>query len=299
MEPPEYEALDRLEGTHWWFQGMKALSQAAVARRMTLGPQRRILDVGCGTGGNLLWLGACGQAIGVDFAPLAVSRAKRKAPRVGLAVASVSTLPFPAGAFQLATCFDVLYHSGIADDRAALRELWRVLSPEGWLLVRVPAHDWLRRGHDERVHTARRYSAVELREKLEGAGFRIVHLTPVGVWLLPGAVVGNFGFWISDFGSSKRDSVTQESLYREHGRSASQLRLPLSSINWLLGKLLAVEGRWAARHRLPWGLSLFAVARKPVKQGASCESHLASLTIRNASIKDSPETKHLQPAPNG
>ncbi len=43
-----------------------------------------VLDVGCGTGENLLYLAAHGhEAWGLDFAPVAIERAKAKAAKLG------------------------------------------------------------------------------------------------------------------------------------------------------------------------------------------------------------------------
>ncbi len=50
--------------------------------------------------------------------------------------ASLTELPFGDGAFDLVLCCDVLEH--IEDDRAALRELHRVVAPGGEVLIRVP-----------------------------------------------------------------------------------------------------------------------------------------------------------------
>ena len=93
-------------------------------------------------------------------APLAVGYAAR----AGLSVArgSVLALPYSTAAFDVVTCFDVLYHKAVTDDGQALTELARVLVPGGWLLVRVPAYDRLRGPHDRQVHTREPHSATPL-----------------------------------------------------------------------------------------------------------------------------------------
>ena len=75
---------------------------------------------------------------------------------------SVRGYPLPAAAFGLVTSFEVLYHLAVEDDDAALAEAWRVLKPGGWLLLRLPAHDWLRGQHDLVVHTRHRYTTGEV-----------------------------------------------------------------------------------------------------------------------------------------
>jgi SAM-dependent methyltransferase len=50
--------------------------------------------------------------------------------------ADITDLPFPDDAFDVILCSHVLEH--VVEDRKAMRELHRVLRPEGWALVLVP-----------------------------------------------------------------------------------------------------------------------------------------------------------------
>jgi SAM-dependent methyltransferase len=244
MEASEYDNLARLEARHWWYAGMRRIAQRLLRER-GLRPPARILDAGCGAGGGLQWLSAFGAVTGVDVHPLAVRYASQNSARV--ARASIQALPFPDQAFDLVTSFEVLYHLDVTDDAAALRELARVLRPQGRLLVRVPAHDWLRGAHDRVVHTRRRYAPGELRRKIESAGLSVERLTPVGAMLFPLAAL-------------KR--LTQNS------RAArSDVTLPAPVVNNLLAHALAAEGLWLRRFDLPFGLSLLAMARKPGRSG--------------------------------
>jgi SAM-dependent methyltransferase len=242
VEPGEYGRVAQLEGRHWWYLGMRAVAAALLPQAQALrseGGPARILDVGCGAGGGLAWLSERGQATGVDFHPLAVRYAARVSRRVvqGSAVA----LPFQRGAFDLVTCLDVLYHRAVPDDERALAEITRVLRPGGWLLVRVPAYDWLRGAHDRQVHTRHRYGRRELRRKLAGAGLEVRRLTGVGLLLLPPAVLRRI--------LQRGDSIE------------SDVRLPGPVANRLLEGLLRAEGRLSARFDLPLGLSLLALAQ--------------------------------------
>ena len=244
MDPGEYETIARLEDIHWWHRGMAAQARQVVAE-LSLGPDARILDAGCGTGGNLLWLAGFGRTAGLDNSPLALEFAAEKTS-APLALGSVSALPFQTGIFRLVTSFEVLYHTGVKDDAEALREFWRAIEPGGWLVLRLPAHNWLRGAHDARVATARRYGLAELRGKLEAAGFQVKHLTPIGLWLLPAAGMAR----------------GLQALFGAQQRPASDVRLPPAPVNRLLVTALTLEARFAAGHRLPWGLSLFAIAQK-------------------------------------
>jgi SAM-dependent methyltransferase len=51
-------------------------------------------------------------------------------------IADITRLPFAVGAFDVIYCSHVLEH--IPDDRAAMRELRRVLAPHGWAILQSP-----------------------------------------------------------------------------------------------------------------------------------------------------------------
>ena len=101
-----------------------------------------VLDVGCGGGRTIEKLAAKavdGKVFGIDFAPgsVAASRAKNaqlvKAGRVTIERASVSDIPFGAGAFDLVTAIETQYYwPDVVND---MREILRVLKPGGTLVI--------------------------------------------------------------------------------------------------------------------------------------------------------------------
>lgn len=249
MEPGEYDNIARLEAQHWWYVGMRQIAAntlATVCQPALPGsptPSRRILDAGCGVGGGLRWLSAFGQVTGIDLHPLAIQYSAQVSPRVSRA--SVQDLPLASESFDVVTTFEVLYHLAVSDDVAALRDMWRVLRPGGWLLARVPAHDWLRGAHDRHVHTRHRYEAAELQAKLSAAGFAVRRLTSVGFVLLPPAVLLR---WTQ----AKQQTETD-------------VTLPSPLFNRLLLAAMQAEGLWLRRFNLPAGLSLLALAQKQAR----------------------------------
>lgn len=238
MELTEYHHLAQIEATHWWYAGMRRSARELV-RDLKLPLQAKILDAGCGVGGGLQWLAEFGEPTGIDWHPLAARYAAGCSSRV--ARASVLAAPFPARTFDLVTSFEVIYHRAVTEDVAALREFARLLRPGGWLLLRVPAHNWLRGAHDRHVHTQRRYGAGELRDKIVRAGLTVCRLTPVGGWLLPLAVLRRL---------TQRDAASE-----------SDVTVPAPWLNDLLTKALAAEAAWLRRWNLPFGLSLLALAQ--------------------------------------
>jgi len=83
-------------------------------------PPGRALDLGCGTGTNVIYLAQHGfEAVGVDFAPRAITRARHKAEEAGVVatfvVGDVTDLSFLQGHFDLVLdmgCFHGLSPTG-------------------------------------------------------------------------------------------------------------------------------------------------------------------------------------------
>lgn len=250
MEPDEYARMFALEESHWWYRALRRYIHQALTRTGALTrPPAPVspagLDAGCGTGMLLASWGESVHGLGLDFNAAAIAGARRRGLR-RLMRASVEAIPLRSEGLDLIVSADVLYHRGVRDDVAALREFQRCLRPGGVLVLNLPAFGWLRSRHDAAIHTARRYTAGEVRAKLRRAGF-----SPLRVrywnWLLfpPIALVR---------------------LARRRSRSGSQapasdLAPVAPGLNALLNALLALEARLAFLPA-PAGLSILAVARK-------------------------------------
>ena len=234
----------QVEDRHWWYRGMATITRAVLGRWVR-SLKLNILDAGCGTGAAMTtYLAEYGNVTGVDLYPQALKFCrKRNAPR--LARASVLDLPFAPASFDLVTSFDVLYERAVLSEITALREFFRILAPNGLLLLRLPAYDWLRGQHDKSVHTNRRYTKKAVRELLEESSFIVEHLSYANTWLFPLAVIKRLGERIFP---PKNDQ--------------SDLALNASVFNNLLKHILASEAPFVAYTGLPYGLSVIAVGRK-------------------------------------
>jgi SAM-dependent methyltransferase len=104
-----------------------------------LGPGRRALELGCGTGIFLERVARSGAAIvGIDLSEdlLAKARARmRPFANVVLARGNAETLPYPDASFDVVYGSSVLHH---LDLDAALREAHRVLRPGGRIVFAEP-----------------------------------------------------------------------------------------------------------------------------------------------------------------
>jgi ubiquinone/menaquinone biosynthesis C-methylase UbiE len=100
---------------------------------------RQVLEVGCGAGALLGWLGREGATpVGLDPNVGQLDRAKPAAPGVALVAGVGEALPFASGRFDLVLFFNSLHHVPIADQWQALGEASRVLRAGGKLLVVEP-----------------------------------------------------------------------------------------------------------------------------------------------------------------
>ncbi len=249
MEPSEYARIAEVEEAHFWYRGLRAAVLGALARRLPPPPAggRRLLDAGCGPGGLARRLARFGRVVGVDLSEQALALCGRPEalPPPARVRAGVQALPFPDRSFDAAVSTDVLYHRAVADDGAALAEIARVCRPGALVVLNLPAHEALRGAHDVVVHTARRYARADVERLARRAGLSVESLVGFNAALLPVA-------W-----------VARRLQARASAPPRSDLALPPAPLNAALSAWMAVEAGATARGWTPFGLSLFAVLRRP------------------------------------
>lgn len=251
MQKKDYEEMYELEENLWWFVGMRAITAALLVDAGINGRGRlRVLDAGCGTGSNLTWLRRYSDQIyGIDYSAHALKFCRRRNHPL-LASASVTSLPFADGSFDVVTCFDVLPQLPRPDgDEKALREFHRVLADSGLLFIRAAAYQWLYSGHDIALATQQRYSLTALCNLIESAGFRILRRTYANALLLPAAVVQRL--------------LLKPAGLADGGSDVKRLPRGLSGLDTLFKRALLLERWWLGRKiDLPFGLSAICIAQK-------------------------------------
>ena len=241
-------ATARAEARHFWFRGFRRFVTPLVRSALRGRTAPRILDCGCGTGGNLELLGRFGRAYGFDLSEIG-PRIAREAGRTAVARASATAAPFPSAVFDLVTSFDVLYSLDEPSEEAAVRELFRMLKPGGYAVINVAAMPMLTGDHSVLSRERRRYTRTSLRRLLERAGFTIVRLTYTNATLfVPLAMVRGF--------HRCRGLSTEAEAHQE-------IAVPSAAVNETLSALLAIESLWLRAVDNPFGSSLLCLARKP------------------------------------
>ena len=251
MEKLAYVQTHELEESHWWFVGMRDLYRRQIEGLGATG-NWNVLDVGCGTGGNLELLERFGRTWGVDYS-LAAAAFTRSRGRTRVAVGAATALPLPDGSFDLVTALGVIEH--VEDAGRMLAEMLRVTRPGGHLLLMTSAHPWLWSQHDDNVHHLRRYRRAELRSRISAAGWQIEQLSYVNMLLFPPIVV------LRMLGRLMPKKGPDEA------RGMTGFGLPPGPLNRILAGLLSFESSLMRHVNLPMGVGFICRARRDGSHG--------------------------------
>jgi len=242
MKHDEYEIMFRVEDGHWWYHGLRGML-ADNWRRYVGESAPRLLDAGCGTGAVLAMLKHKSDSVGVDFAYEALHFCRVRGLNC-LGRASIVNLPFGDGVFDAAISCDVLCHQSIPDKQATVAELARVVRPGGLLFLNLPAYQWLLSSHDTHVLTNKRFSRRETVTMLHQAGCDTLRCTYWNTLLFPPVLLTRLWRKIRPLPSSDLDGASGEGM------------------STVFRAVLQAERMLARYADLPFGLSVFAVARK-------------------------------------
>lgn len=204
---------------------------------------RRVLEIGCGTGGIIAQLGARELVCGIDVDPDLLEYARRRHLRrrecdfrcLDFAECPAAELEqLRQRRFDTIVCMNVLEH--IRDDIGALQRMEQVLAPAGIVALLVPAHPALFGRYDLLEVHYRRYTKTCLRVILQHTSFRMLKMHYFNA-------LGGLGWWV------------KYRLLRRGIHGPAQFRL--------MSRLSPVLRRVEAVVRPPFGLSLIAVLQRP------------------------------------
>ena len=234
----------KLDTTYWWFDARKHITFDLI--RKTSGDiYSKILDVGCGGGILIKFLKENGfkDIYGIDISNKAIKICKKRGIK-NVFIGDCTKMRFDKNMFDIIIAGDILEH--IKNEDIALNEFNRVLKKNGKLIVFVPAFNFLWSQHDELCHHYRRYSKYTLMNALKKANFKVERISFWNFMLF---------FPISLLKLSQH-------LLKNKNQNKNQMYKTNRLVNNFLPYLLGLENWILRRVNFPFGLSLFAVARK-------------------------------------
>lgn len=140
--------MEKMVGSYDSYMRKITLGREQKLRGMTVELARinkgdSVLEVGCGTGTLTLEAkrkaGPSGKVFGIDIIPGMIELSRRKAAEAGLdlgfQLGSIDNIPFPDNEFDAVLCSFMIFHMSEAVRRKGIEEIYRVLKPEGRLIV--------------------------------------------------------------------------------------------------------------------------------------------------------------------
>lgn len=242
LEPSEYKFMYELEKYHWWFVSKNNLVREIIK---SFGiPSPTILDVGMGTGANMLALSELGQTFGIDAAEQAMEFCKKRGLK-NIARCHAEKITHPDKTFDVIIALDLLEH--VFDPVKVLIELRRLLKDNGKIIITTPAFRMLWSQHDEALCHLRRYNKKTL--SLDAAEAR-----------LKTDMMGYFFF--SSFFPVTFIRLMRRLLPNRYQLKSDTTTLPPKFLNEFLKLIFKFEVRIFRRYGTPLGTTLYAILSK-------------------------------------
>jgi SAM-dependent methyltransferase len=242
FEADYFGFLSKLEARNFWFKSRNKLIIWAIRKYFWYSAS--FLEIGCGTGFVISGIEKAfptWEVQGSEVFTRGLEFASQRLRKGELFQMDARAIPFHEE-FDVIGAFDVLEH--ISEDVHVLSELYR--AAKHGIILTVPQHPWLWSQADEYAHHVRRYRAIELKQKVESAGFKLLRMSSFVSILLPLMLISR----LRQRGSHEDFDPTSE--------------LDISSrLNLVLESALTVERQFIKRGIcFPWGGSLLLVAQK-------------------------------------
>lgn len=241
------EHFNRMERHHWWWEGRRELVKSLLGRKR----HKRILDVGCGTGETLSFLGKLfpkAKLYGIDSSQKAINFSKSRGHKE-IIKANAIKLPFKDNFFDAVLILDVLEH--IKDDQRAINEAKKVLKKDGKIIITSPGLSFIWSPHDEMQGHQRRYTRREMRKLAKEAGMEV-------------SFISYFNFFLSPLIVTIRllSRIKRFSYLASYDRGINFEIANKNFLNSLLRTIFMTEIKLLRCLRYPFGISIAAVFEK-------------------------------------
>jgi len=241
MDSNSLKTYSHHEQTYWWFVGRREIIKNILSQYLSRN-NYNILDWGCGTGANFKILKKFGMVLGVDASKTAIKECKSKGINNVLLNNSMDNFK-PIEPFDLFTSFDVLEH--IQDDNRFLYGIHKFIKKDSFVLVTVPAYQFLWSSLDEVVGHKRRYNRSELISKFENNGFNVLKASYFNTILSP------VFFLVRLF---------QKFHYKRNAELDGLVIKVHPVINNILKRILMIESKLIQKYNFSFGTSIILLA---------------------------------------
>lgn len=248
MDNKLLKKFNEIETIHWWWEGRRELLRFLLEGKRP----SRILDVGCGTGETLTFLGNLfpkSKLFGVDTSATAINFSKTRRHK-NIYKASATSLPFKDNFFDVVLFLDVLEH--IKNDQSVIEEAKRVLKKGGSIIITSPALSFIWSVHDSEQGHKRRYTRRQIRKLAIESGLDIKFISYFNFLFSPPIIVIRLLSKIRPF---RR--------FAAYDRGINFDIAKVGPLNKILKTLFVNEVRALRLFRYPLGISVAARMQKP------------------------------------
>lgn len=207
-----------------------------------------IMEIGCSSGfliKDLVKEFPDSVLIGADVVKEPLYQLAKTLPGIPLIRFDLLKCPLPNSCVDVLIMLNVLEH--IEKDGEAIYKAFNLLKPGGKLIIEVPAGPTLFDSYDEQLQHFRRYTALELKKKLEFVGFKIKRMSHLGMLLFPAFA---FVKYLNKFAPKGWTTSTVQN-------NAKKTRKSL-----IVRQAMKLEIKFLSNLQLPFGIRVLITAEK-------------------------------------
>ena len=236
---------------HFIDQASRHYTLTQIKKHLSTVTNPSILEIGCSSGYMLQRIQQSlphAMIIGSDvvYKPLIELSKKVTLPLLRF---DILQCPLPDYCIDAIILLNVLEH--IEDDITTLKQIYRILKPNGILILEVPAGPHLYDAHDKICLHFRRYKLTKLCKLITEQGFKISNRSHLGTFIYP-------AFFLAKLWNKRLLSKSETKQ-----RQLIEKKIRKTSNNKLLSRLIALElmlGKWIS---YPFGIRCVVSCVKP------------------------------------